>query len=71
MVHKDIFETFKKLFPIYAEGVTEWFPNGKGSIRVRLGALHQEFIFTIHSNKEWRFETMENFIKNSMKRKGE
>ena len=62
MAHKDIYDKFCELLPDYAEGVTEWFPNGKDSVRVRLEP-RREFIFTIRSSEEWRFETLENFIK--------
>lgn len=72
MTHKDIFEMFKKLIPIYADGITEWFPNGKGGIRVRHGELKQDFIFTYRSNTDWKFETVKSFMNDlSKKRKGE
>ena len=68
MVHKDVFNIFKNVFPMYAEKTTEWFPNGKNSVRVRLGELHQDFVFTYHSNKEWRFETADIFAKSLIKK---
>lgn len=68
MPHKDVFVIFKKLFPPYAEKVTEWFPNGRNSVRVRIKETHQDFVFTYQSNKEWRFETAENFV-NSLNKK--
>ena len=73
MAHKDVYEEFKALLPDYAEDVSDWFPNGKDSVRIRLGKTHQEFIFTIRSSEEWRFETLANFIKslNENRRKGD
>lgn len=71
MGHEDIFEKFKVLFPIYAENVLDWFPNGKCSIRVRISEIFTDFIFTYNNNKEWRFETAPMFINNTLKRKGE
>lgn len=65
MAHKDVYKIFKQLFPMYAEKTTEWFPNGKNSIRVRIGGtVHYDFVFTFHTSKEWRFETVDNFINN-------
>lgn len=62
MSHKDIYEKFKKLFPAYAAASTEYFPNGKGSIRVRLGEQHRDFVFTIFNSKEWIFETINSYL---------
>lgn len=63
MAHKDVFEIFKTLFPMYAEKATMWFPNGKNSVRVRIDELRQDFIFTFLGKKEWRFETVDIFTK--------
>lgn len=66
MVHTEVYRSFKQLLPMFAEQMVEYFPNGKNSIRVR-NANHREYIFTIESPREWRFETIELFIK-SMKK---
>lgn len=63
MSHKDIYVFFEKLLPMFASGVTEWFPNGKGSIRVRLGQIHQDYIFTFNNVTDWKFETLDSFMK--------
>jgi hypothetical protein len=68
MAHVDIYKIFKTLFPLYMEKVTEYFPNGKNSIRVRIGELHQDFIFTFINPKEWKFETVDSFINNTFKK---
>ena len=68
MAHKDVFIMFKKLFPLYAEKASEWFPNGKNSVRVRISEVHQDFVFTYYSNKEWRFETADIFAKSLNKK---
>ena len=67
MTHNEIYGIFEKLFPMYAEGVVDYFSNGKDSIRIRIGDLYQDFVFTFHSNKDWKFETIDSFI-NSMKK---
>ena len=69
MTHKDIFKMFKTLFPMYSDRVTEYFPTGKNTIRVRIGELHQDFIFSFYGSKDWRFETVDSFTKTL--RKGE
>lgn len=68
MTHHQIWEIFKKLFPLYAETSTEWFTNGKGSIRVRLSNPRQDFVFTYINNKEWKFETINSYLKTLKKK---
>ena len=68
MAHKEIYKIFKTIFPMYAEKATEYFPNGKNSIRIRLGEVHQDFVFTFLSKKEWRFETVDIFAKSLIKK---
>lgn len=61
MFHSDIFKVFKDCLPDRAEKVTEYFPSGKNTIRVRQ-ANGQEFIFSYNGPKAWKFETIEEFI---------
>lgn len=61
MAHKNILMMFKERFADIALQVREWFPNGKDSIRVRLGN-RQEFIFTYHGDKDWCLETVNSYI---------
>lgn len=65
MVHSQVYEFFKKCLPEQASKVTDYFPNGKNSIRVRQ-ENKQEFIFSLSSPKEWKYETIDQFL-NSMK----
>lgn len=60
MTHKDLRKLFSTLFPIWETMITEWWPNGKNSIRIRVNK--HDFIFTYNSPKEWSFETVDNFI---------
>lgn len=62
MMPKDIYEWFKLYFQQYAEHVEAWFPNGKNSVRVRQ-INGQEFIFSYNSQRDWRFETVDSFLK--------
>ena len=68
MSHKDIYELFKKLFPMYADASSEYFTNGKGSIRIRLNNPKQDFVFTFINNKEWKFETINSYLKTLKKK---
>lgn len=64
MSHKELYKLFELYFPDYAGDKVElWFPNGKNSIRVRQ-TNKQEFIFSYIDQKTWRFETVNNFLKN-------
>jgi len=70
MTHNSIFTFFGTLFPKYYDSVDVWFPNGKGSIRIRLKKLSEEFIFTYVNDKEWSFETIAYYLNrlNEMKK---
>lgn len=61
MIHSQIYKHFEEYLPDRARKVTEYFPNGKNSIRVRQ-ANKQEFIFSFNGPKAWRFETVEQFL---------
>ena len=61
MVHNDVYKRFALYFPDYAGNhVERWFPNGKNSIRQK---NKQEFIFTFLNEKEWRFETIDSYLR--------
>lgn len=61
MTQQNVFTVFKNKFPEIAENSTEWFPNGKSSVRVRLKDK-QEFIFSYQSEKVWCLETIDSHI---------
>ena len=66
MSHSEIMKWFEYYFPDYSMNrVDVWFPNVRNSIRIRQ-KNGQEFIFTYHSQKDWRFETITSFL-NGMK----
>lgn len=67
MTHKDIWEIFKILFPMYSTAATQYFSNGKHSIRIRISTMNQDFVFTYHDKKEWRFETVDIYAKSLVK----
>lgn len=66
MSQKEVFNKFKYYFPKFAEASEMWFPNGKNSVRVRLNN-RKEIVFTFNSELDWRFETVESFMKNMLK----
>lgn len=66
MSHSEVMKWFEYYFPDYAgERIDVFFPNGRNSIRIRQ-KNGQEFIFTYHSQKEWKLETITSFL-NGMK----
>lgn len=67
MVHREVYFKFKSLFPSIDALVSEYFPNGKNSIRVRT-KNHCDYVFTYNDADDWRFETVDSFIK-TMKRR--
>lgn len=62
MIHSEVYNRFKALLPIYEKLVTDWFPNGYNSIRLRLKEKG-EFIFTIGHDDNWCFETVDSWIR--------
>ena len=62
MLHKNILDNFKIIFPHYAGSIDVWFPSGKDKIRVRLSNGH-EFIFSYMNESDWCLETVDRFIK--------
>ena len=67
MVHKDLYKMFATLFPTHAKLSKEYFPNGKNSIRIRIGATNVDYIFTFNGMDDWKFETVNSFLKNNKK----
>lgn len=67
MNHKEVYKAFTKILPFYLEKTAIWFPNGKGSIRIRM-VDKSEFIFTIIDSNEWCFETLGHFLRRKERR---
>lgn len=61
MLQHEIYKLFCDRFPEYCRPDDIWFPNGKNSVRIRQ-SNGQELVFTYHSRKNWRLETVESFI---------
>lgn len=62
MIHTEVYKRFKKELPSYAKKVTEWWPNGHNSIRIRL-YTDEEFVFSIYpDDKGFKFESMDSFL---------
>lgn len=62
MTHKKVYDYYVSYFPQYAKHTVEWFPNGKNSVRVRQ-TDGQDYVFTYQGKRNWRFETVDSFIK--------
>jgi len=60
--YEEIYRLFQVLFPIQAFGCLKWTPCDERSIRLRLSG-HNEFMFTAVNDKEWKFETIENYLR--------
>lgn len=67
MTQKEVLKWFELYFPEYAgDKIDTWFPNGKNSIRIRQ-TNKQEFIFTFVDASNWKFETVNSFMKGQTK----
>ena len=63
MAHADILKIFERMFRSYAgTKIAVWFPNGRNSIRIRHNNK-REYIFTYFGPSDWKFETVESFLK--------
>lgn len=63
MNHKELMEKYMEMFGFDYGDVELWFPNGKGSIRVRYNNK-VELVFTYYGPNNWRLETVKEFLKN-------
>lgn len=64
MTHKAIFDIFNtKFLSQNKKPIKEWFPNGRGSIRVVFDD-RSVIIFSWENDEEWSIETMKKFLKN-------
>ena len=67
MTQKEVLKWFELYFPEYTgDRIDTWFPNGKNSIRIRQ-TNKQEFIFTFVDTSNWKFETINSFMKGQTK----
>lgn len=69
MLQIDIFEKFKEMFPKYADGIRDWFPNGRGSVRVVLKSGY-EVVFTYECDTNWILETKMSFLNRLLRNGG-
>lgn len=71
MSHSKIYDAFQDLFPNYINEGVVYFPTGKNSIRLRgVDGYHlyrQELVFTYFDKRNWRLETVDQFIKRMSK----
>ena len=62
---KHIFTIFTRLFPMYKN--SRWIYHGKNSIKISVYdssvMYNVELIFTYNNEKEWKFETLDNYKK--------
>lgn len=69
MTHSEVYKQYELQMADYWKITSIWFPNGKNSIRVRL-MDKREYIFTYNGPFDWKFETLNNFLKNIKNSKG-
>lgn len=65
MTHDRIYKIFEEMLPSYRVRATQWFQNGKNSIRVRIEGC--DYIFTYNNPSDWKFETVESFLRGMKK----
>lgn len=57
----ELVEQLKKLLKVRDDAVDCWFPNGKGSVRVRM-ANGVELVYTYIAERNWRLETVHSWV---------
>lgn len=68
MVRNQVYEKFKNLMPFYGDKTKKWYTNGKNSIIVVLDT-GQQYVFTVFSENNWQFETIDRFFKRTRESK--
>ena len=67
MLHRQVYDIFRDIFPNNVDENTIWFPNGKNSIRIRgvvgLYSYRTDYVFTYFKKNNWRLETVDCYIK--------
>lgn len=67
MTHPEVYKRFKAIFPEFVNKNIVWYPNGRGSIRIRHTVdgirLGKDLVFSCDKNDVWRLETVDSFIK--------
>ena len=61
MVHITILRKFKDIGIVEENDIECWFPNGKGSIRVRTKS-YGDLIFTYTAKKKWKLESVDSWL---------
>lgn len=61
MTHNEIYEKFKEKFSTSIKKVKEWFPNGYGSIRIRMEDM-KEYVFEYDRRGNWSYEPLEHYM---------
>lgn len=61
MNHDNVHDLYKKMLPSYEAQTEIWFPNGYGSIRVRL-FNGVEYVFTANDSGGITFECLKDFV---------
>ena len=64
----DIFEKFKKVYPVWPDDVERFLTIGANAIQVRL-KNRKELVFTYFSSNKWKIESMD-LYNSEIKKKG-
>lgn len=70
MIHAKVFDMFKFIFPALANDDLVYYPSGKNKIRIKgvdsVRFIRQDVVFTYNSKNDWRLESVDSFINNTM-----
>ena len=64
LTHTCILEKFKGVGLIEDDDIVCWFPNGKGSVRVRTKSSG-DLVFTYIAKKRWKIETVDSWLESN------
>ena len=63
MNHVETIKVYQDMFGVALEIISEWFPNGKNSVRIRFKDRRcVEIVFTYRNNENWRLETVKQYL---------
>ena len=64
LTHVAVMQKFKDVSLVTEDEVVCWFPNGKGSVRVRT-KNYGDLIFTYIAKKRWKIETVDSWLESN------
>ena len=64
LTHVALLQKFKEVGLVDEDDIVCWFPNGRGSVRVRTKS-YGDLVFTYSAKKRWKIETVDSWLESN------